>query len=85
MDIIYSCLPHYKGTLPYSIFKRYDGDHTLLNKHLAQYVLQGKFVDWPLKFSHPVIRIEYIQPMTCINLKEATLYEFGIPIQDYDA
>ena len=85
MQVIFDCLPDYRGSLPYSIFKRYDGDHDLLNKQLAQYVLQGRFVDWPLKFSHPVISIEAIESMSCFALKQATLYELGIPIVDYDA
>lgn len=85
MEVIYECLPDYRGTLPYNIFKRYDGDHDRLNKKLAQYVLQGRFVDWPLRFSHPVIKIEAIDTMNCMNLKQATLYELGIPILDYDA
>jgi len=74
MDILYECMPDYRLSLPYTIFKRYDGDHELVNKKLSGYVLEGKFVDWPLNFSHPVIEIESMEPMSCTNLKNATLY-----------
>lgn len=57
MDIIYECFPNYKGSLPYNIFKRYEGDDSVVNKKLAGFVLEGRFVDWPLKFSHPVLEI----------------------------
>jgi hypothetical protein len=41
-------------------------------------------VDWPLRFSHPVIEIESVEPMSCNGLKKATLYELGIPLLEYD-
>ena len=31
-------------------------------------------MDWPLKFSHPIIEIEGIYEMSCSNLKKTTLY-----------
>lgn len=55
MEVLYECMPNYRMSLPYTIFKRYDGDHALVNKKLASFVLKGKFLDWPIKFSHPVI------------------------------
>ena len=85
MEVIYEYLPNYKGSLPYTIFKRYEGNHSELNKKLLTFVVQGKFIDWPLKFSHPVIELEEIGLMSCSNLKKATLYEVGIQMLAYDA
>ena len=39
MNIVYECLPNYKGSLPYNIFKRYDGNEKEINKKLASFVL----------------------------------------------
>jgi hypothetical protein len=39
LAILYECLPRCKDTLPYSIFKRYECDHQLINSKLANFVL----------------------------------------------